>query len=340
MVFTFFLINFQDAFKIKCTNSKNLFCGNMKSFTHFLFISFLSVALIDSIYAKQLETFQISVFRGPTGPTGPTGPRGHTGEQGPPGPHGPDGQNGLNGLPGPQGPSGCMGPTGPMGCRGDTGVTGPTGPSGPTGSAGLSGPTGPTGPTGPGITGPIGPQGPLGPVGPTGPTGPIGKTGLAGPLSYAVFSSTGTTGVAVGAPLTLDNIDFKAGTDINLNTGTSTISLNPGVYFIMYYVSAEYTNNQQGSYVPSTSGIGMSGFSSNTILSSTLSPATIHSEGLTPGHVTQSGIVQVLNPTTTQLINLGGLTPSGPTGIILVNTTSGILGISSKSTSITLIKLQ
>lgn len=80
---------------------------------------------------------------GLTGPTGPQGPKGDTGETGPQGPQGdvgPQGPKGATGATGPQGPQGKQGPQGLQGIqgvKGDTGEKGATGATGPQGPAGT-----------------------------------------------------------------------------------------------------------------------------------------------------------------------------------------------------------
>ena len=187
--------------------------------------------------------------QGPAGPEGPQGPAGPEGSQGPAGPEGPQGPAGPEGPQGPQGPVGPEGPQGPAGPEGPQGPAGPEGPQGPAGPEGPQGPAGPEGPQGPagpeGPQGPAGPEGPQGPVGPEGPQGPAGPEGLQGPAG-----PEGPSGVAGYASFVTFQAVFPRGGSIPFGIATedpsgrivqtsgTQVTLSPGVYLVLYSVSA------------------------------------------------------------------------------------------------------
>jgi len=187
---------------------------------------------------------------GPTGPQGPIGATGPAGLQGPAGPQGLVGETGPVGPAGPQGPAGVAGPVGPAGPQGPVGETGPVGPVGPQGPAGVAGPVGPAGPQGPvgetGAVGPAGPQGPVGETGPAGPVGPQGPQGEPGPAGtvlafadfYALMPLDNPTPIATGEDVAFPQNGPTSGTTITRLTDSSFNLADPGVYQVMFQVSA------------------------------------------------------------------------------------------------------
>lgn len=145
------------------------------------------------------------------------------------------------------GPTGPTGPTGAAGATGITGVTGPTGPTGATGVTGTTGVTGPTGPTGP--TGATGSTGPAGMTGVTGATGPAGTRPEDACAYYYAYQSLFTP----GTQLTL----FPGVTDPTgeiVQTGATTIALQPGYYLVNLKVSAVFSTPNYLQVTPSYNG--------------------------------------------------------------------------------------
>lgn len=177
----------------------------------------------------------------PPGPQGPIGPRGPQGIPGPAGPAGVAGPTGPQGPIGATGPSGLQGPAGPQGPVGETGPTGPQGPVGATGPVGPAGPQGPVGETGP--VGPAGPQGPVGETGPAGPAGPQGEPGPAGTVLafadfYALMPPDNPTPVETGDDVAFPQDGPTSGTTITRLTDSSFNLAEPGVYQVMFQLSA------------------------------------------------------------------------------------------------------
>ena len=181
-----------------------------------------------------------SIPQGERGPAGPQGPEGPAGPQGPEGPAGPQG---------PEGPAGPQGPEGPAGPQGPEGPAGPQGPEGPAGPQGPEGPAGPQGPEGP--AGPQGLEGPAGPQGPEGPAGPQGPAGVEGYASFVTFQAIFPSG---------GNIPFATGTaDPSgriVPSSDTQVTLAPGVYLVMYQVSAVLETAGYLQVTPSYGGQG------------------------------------------------------------------------------------
>ena len=116
--------------------------------------------------------------------------------------------------PGPQGPQGIQGPVGPAG---------PQGPIGPQGPQGEPGPTGPQGAVGP--AGPIGPQGPAG-----------GVLGFAD--FYALMPTDNPDPIVAGADVSFPQNGPTSATSITRASATSFTLADPGVYQVLFQVSA------------------------------------------------------------------------------------------------------
>lgn len=168
----------------------------------------------------------------PPGPAGPQGP------QGPRGPVGPRGPQGLQGIPGPRGLTGPQGPEGAPGPQGPQGIAGVPGPAGPQGAAGVAGPIGPQGPQG--ETGPIGPQGPQGEPGPAGPQGEPGPAGgvLGFANFYALMPADNPDPIVAGADVSFPQDGPISGTSITRSSNSSFTLADPGVYQVLFQVSA------------------------------------------------------------------------------------------------------
>ena len=128
-------------------------------------------------------------------------------------------------------PQGERGPTGPQGPAGPEGPQGPAGPEGPQGLAGPEGPQGPQGPVGP--EGPQGPAGPEGPEGPQGPAGPEGPSGVAGYASFVTFQAVFPRGGSIPFGIATEDPSGRI-----VQTSGTQVTLSPGVYLVLYSVSA------------------------------------------------------------------------------------------------------
>ena len=104
----------------------------------------------------------------------------------------------------------------------------PQGERGPTGPQGPAGPEGPQGPAGP-----EGPQGPAGPEGPQGPAGPEGPSGVAGYASFVTFQAVFPRGGSIPFGIATEDPSGRI-----VQTSGTQVTLSPGVYLVLYSVSA------------------------------------------------------------------------------------------------------
>ena len=174
--------------------------------------------------------------------------------------------SGAQGLAGPKGDKGDKSDQGIQGERGDKGEPGSQGLKGDQGLQGLRGDQGLPGPLGvKGDKGDTGEPGPIGPKGDPGTQGERGLTGIEGPsgnlqLHYATFwerqpadVNGGSSAINAWQQRTL-NAENNEAIDLITRNG-STITLQPGLYYIHASCPAHRTLNHQAALRDVTNGM-------------------------------------------------------------------------------------